>query len=162
METVNQVLTAVRRIIRAVDLNSKRLYKEWGLTAPQLLLLSAIKQEPQLTIKQISNKMSLSQGTVTVILDKLQAKKYIVRQRSTKDKRKIHIAMTEDGKALITQIPSPLQESFHDKFAALKDWEQHQILSSLQQLAELMDASSLEASPVLEVGSLDSKQPAEQ
>ncbi|NVK21283.1 MAG: MarR family transcriptional regulator [Kangiellaceae bacterium] len=157
MEIVSDVLSAVRRIIRAVDLNSKRLYKECGLTAPQLLLLSMIDKHPNQTIKNLSDDMSLSQGTVTIILDKLQSKSLIVRQRSSLDKRKTHIQLTEQGATLLALAPSPLQDSFLDNFSELEDWEQSQILSSLQKLAALMDAKAIDAAPVLEVGTLKKK-----
>lgn len=152
MDNVNEVISAVRRIIRAVDLNSKRLQKECGLTAPQLLLLSVIEKHPSQTITFLSEQVSLSQGTVTLILDKLQAKQLIQRQRSEQDKRKFFIHLTAQGEQLLNDAPSPLQDNFLQNFASLKDWEQTQMLSSLQRLASLMDAKSLDASPVLEVG----------
>lgn len=152
MDNVNAVISAVRRVIRAVDLNSKRLQKECGLTAPQLLLLSLVEKYPGQTITFLSEEIALSQGTVTIILDKLQGKGLIERSRCNRDKRKFLIKLTNSGQQLLGQAPSPLQESFLQNFANLKDWEQTQILSSLQRLAALMDAKSLDASPVLEVG----------
>ena len=45
-----------------------------------------------------------------------------------------------------------LQEDFERRFALLAEWEQTQILASLQRIAELMDAEDLDASPVLTSG----------
>ena len=42
MEKHDEVLIALRQIIRAIDMHSKRLIKEAGLTSPQLLLLKGI------------------------------------------------------------------------------------------------------------------------
>lgn len=154
MEPVQDVLAAMRRIIRAVDLDSKRLYKECGLTTPQLLLLLAIEKNPKQTLRELSEEISLSQGTVTIILDKLQAKNLVQRQRSETDKRKVHVVITEQGRTLLAASPSPLQAEFLSRFTNLQQWEQTQILASLQRLASLMGAKELDAAPVLNVGAM--------
>ena len=74
--------------------------------------------------------------------------------RSTKDKRKVHAHLTEDGADLLARAPNPLQEDFIEKFQNLAEWEQTMILSSLQRVAHMMDADDIDASPVLTVGSV--------
>src|SRR3546814_9311139 len=66
------VLTALRRIIRATDLHSKQLAREVGLTTPQVVLLQAVRDLGEVTTGQLSRRVSLSQGTVTTILDRLE------------------------------------------------------------------------------------------
>ena len=65
----DQVLVALRRVIRATDLHSKRLSKHAGLTGPQLLIMRAIRELGEVTIGTIAENVSLSQATVTTILD---------------------------------------------------------------------------------------------
>ena len=55
--------------------------------------------------------------------------------------------------ALLNKAPQPLQEDFIEKFQALEEWEQSLLLSSMQRIANMMDAERLDAAPVLEVGS---------
>jgi len=47
-----------------------------------------------------------------------------------------------------------------DRFSRLQDWEQSQILSSLQRVAAMMNAGDIDASPVLDLGAIDRIQPA--
>ena len=71
MDSLDQVLMCLRRVIRATDLHSRRLAKISGLTAPQILLLQAIRKLEGAAIRQLADEVSLSQATVTNILDRL-------------------------------------------------------------------------------------------
>jgi len=148
----DEVLVALRRVIRATDLHSKRLSKNAGLTAPQLLIMRTIRDLGQVTIGTIADKVSLSQATVTTILDRLELRKLVYRVRSTQDKRKVHAHLTEAGGEILARAPNPLQEDFIKKYQALAEWEQTMILASLQRVANMMDADHIDASPVLDVG----------
>lgn len=152
MTNYDEVLVALRRVIRATDLHSKRLSKSAGLTAPQLLIMRTIRDLGQVTIGTIADKVSLSQATVTTILDRLELRKLVYRVRSTQDKRKVHAHMTEAGGEILARAPNPLQEDFIKKYQALAEWEQTMILASLQRVANMMDADHIDASPVLDVG----------
>ncbi|MGD9390603.1 MAG: MarR family transcriptional regulator, partial [Thioalkalispiraceae bacterium] len=74
METYDQVLISLRQIIRAIDLNSKRLERESGLTGPQLLVMQLIGSAGEITAGVLAREVSLSQATVTSILDRLERK----------------------------------------------------------------------------------------
>jgi DNA-binding MarR family transcriptional regulator len=150
MQTHDQVLIALRQIIRAIDLHSKKLERESGLTGPQLLVMQIIFEEGPLTSGGLARSVSLSQATVTTILDRLEKKGYLTRERDTEDKRKVWVQLSGEGKKVLQHAPTLLQESFVSSFAQLKDWEQSLILSSLQRVASMMQASELEAAPVLD------------
>ena len=152
MTNYDEVLVALRRVIRTTDLHSKRLSKSAGLTAPQLLIMRTIRDLGQVTIGTIADKVSLSQATVTTILDRLELRKLVYRVRSTQDKRKVHAHLTEAGGEILARAPNPLQEDFIKKYQALAEWEQTMILASLQRVANMMDADHIDAVPVLDVG----------
>ncbi len=155
MNNYEQVLVALRRVMRATDLHSKRLSKTAGLTAPQLLIMQTIRDLGEVTIGTIADKVSLSQATVTTILDRLELRKLIYRVRSKTDKRKVHAHLTPEGEVILAQAPAPLQEEFIRKFQNLHEWEQTMIISSLQRVAQMMDAERIDASPVLDVGPIN-------
>lgn len=154
-DKIEEVLVALRRLIRATDLHSKKLVKLASVTGPQLLLLQILAAKDHLTISQLARDMSLSQATVTSILDRLQKRQLIERVRSSSDKRKVHPRLTERGRELLARAPQGLQDSFVNRFRTLDDWEQSMIIASLQRIAEMMDATQVDASPFLDVGELD-------
>ena len=153
-KSYEQVLVALRRVIRATDLHSKRLSKHAGLTGPQLLIMRSIRDLGEVTIGAIAEHVSLSQATVTTILDRLELRNLVYRVRSTRDKRKVHAHLTEEGEQALVRAPLPLQDNFIRKFQNLDQWEQSMIVASLQRVANMMDADDIDASPVLDVGSV--------
>ncbi len=155
MNAADEVLTALRRVIRATDLHSRQLEKSVGLTAPQLLLLQILRQRGEVTIGALAREMNLSQATVTTVMDRLEERALVRRRRSDADKRKVFAALTEDGDKLLVNAPMLLQQHFIRRFQDLQDWEQAMILSALQRVAQMMDAQHLDASPVLDIGPLD-------
>jgi DNA-binding MarR family transcriptional regulator len=155
LDRIEEVLTSLRRIIRATDLHSRHLAKTTGLTAPQILLLQALRKQAGGTVGQLANEVSLSQATVTNILDRLEKRGLIKRERSTIDKRKVHVCLTEPGLTTLQDAPIPLQDHFSRQFNGLQEWEQTMIIAALQRVAHMMDAEHIDASPVLDVGTLD-------
>ena len=147
-----QVLVALRQIMRATALSSRQLNKKVGLTAPQLLVLQTIEELGEVSISRVSSAVSLSQATVTTIIDRLEARALVQRERSKIDKRVVHASLTAAGKEMLAAAPRPLQDVFSDRFAELEAWEQSFLVSALQRLAALMNAENIDASPVLHVG----------
>ncbi|MBF0447069.1 MAG: MarR family transcriptional regulator [Magnetococcales bacterium] len=144
-----QVLVALRQIIRAVDLHSRQLYRASGLTTPQTLILKEIIEREGITAIEIGKRIHLSRATVADILLRLENKGLIDRVRSTKDRRQVHITATAKAISTLSSSPPLLQERFTTKFVALKSWEQLQILSALQQTADMMNAEHLDVEPLL-------------
>lgn len=148
----DNLLIALRKIIRAIDLHSKQLTQKYGVTGPQMLLLKAICQaEPStpLTSSELAQIASLSQATVTSIVDRLVEKGFVKRERSMADKRKILVLSTSSAKKIMRQDPNLLQEEFIVAFEQLKDWEKSLLTSSFERVADMMQAKRLDAAPIL-------------
>jgi DNA-binding MarR family transcriptional regulator len=144
-----EVLITLRKIVRAISLQSKQLVQLSGITTPQLLVMRAINRNGPISIGVLSKEVSLSQATVTAIIDRLEKKGLVKRERSKKDKRRVNVEMTPQGLSTLETAPSPIQESFSQSFSRLEEWEQKLILSTLQRVAMMMDATDLPAAPVL-------------
>ncbi|AIF98791.1 MAG TPA: MarR family transcriptional regulator [Alteromonas australica] len=157
MRKEEELLVALRRVIRAVDLRSKQLSKHVGLTGPQLLVMQNIQERPGIMVREIADSINLSPATITNILDRLEARDLATRIRSTQDKRKVGVFLTERGKAAVVDAPRPLQEHFVERFSQLKEWEQSQMVATVQRIASMMDAEDIDASPFLELGSITEK-----
>lgn len=152
---IEKVLTSIRQVIRATDLHSRRVTRLAGLTSSQLILLKVVRDHKLSTISELASTISLSQATLTSILDRLETTGFVLRERSMQDKRKIQVRITEAGREVLKMAPEPLQDTFIRQFSALKDWERSMIQASLQRVAEMMNASEIDASPLLDVGQLD-------
>ena len=154
MQKDEELLVALRKVIRAIDIRSKELSRDVGLTGPQLIVLQQVGKNPGVMVKEIARSITLSPATVTSILDRMESRGHVNRVRSTQDKRKVGVFLTDVGQSLLDKAPLPLQEHFLNRFNAIEEWEQSQMVATMQRIATMMDAQKLDAAPVLEVGSL--------
>ncbi|MFT4767298.1 MAG: DNA-binding MarR family transcriptional regulator [Glaciecola sp.] len=148
-DLLDDVLVSLRRILRATSIHSRKLGRSVGITSPQLMVLGAVNANDGLTATEVANAVSLSQATITAIVSKLEDRGLLKRERSSVDKRRVHVSLNDAGREVLIQAPKPLQESFSRRFEALPRWEQLQLVSSLERIARMMDAEDLDAAPVL-------------
>jgi DNA-binding MarR family transcriptional regulator len=152
----DQVITALRKIIRAIDLYSRALVKRFGITGPQLIVLREIDNQTGMSAGELAQAVSLGQATLTGILERLENRKLVIRRRSEADRRKVQLRVTPAGKELLADTPPLMQESFVEALDKLEDWEKSMILASLQRLVTLMDARRIDVAPILTTGRLES------
>lgn len=150
-----EVLSALRRLIRATDLDAKQLARQTELSTSQLLVMELLATSGELTIGSVAERVGLAQATVTVIVDRLAGRALVARRRGDADRRQVNVGLTDAGRELVARAPTVLQTRFLGKFAALRSWEKLAILSALQRIADLMEVEDLDASPVLDIGNID-------
>ena len=153
-QITEDILVALRRVIRAIDQHSRNLIQSHGLTGPQALMLKEIVRSDRITGSELAKRISLSQATVTDVVKRLENRQLLTKLRDDIDKRKILLTATPEGEAIIQGSVPLLQESFESRLNELKEWEQTQLLSSLQRIAEMMNAENLDAAPVLTSGAI--------
>lgn len=145
-----RVLQALRQIIRSVDLHSRKLLGQYKITGPQLITLLAIEKHQPLAVSAIAAEIHLSSSTVIGILDRLDSKGLILRQRDMKDRRLVKVSLTEAGVEVARHAPSPLQETLAQAMSELPDSELEVIAESLERVVGLMQMKHVNAAPFLE------------
>jgi DNA-binding MarR family transcriptional regulator len=151
----DSALIALGRIVRAIETNSRALAKSSGLSASQYITLQVLAGERSITQRTLADRVSLSQATVTTMLERLAREGYVTRERCCDDRRKVFVHLTEKGRETLKRAPSPLQERFSAGFDKLADWEQAFLVAALERSAALLDAEDIEAAPVLALGTLN-------
>jgi len=155
----NQVLVSLRKIIQSIATNSRSLVKRVGLTGPQLMILQEIGYAGETSVGEVAKAMSLSQGTVTGILERMEKRGLVSRRRSDSDRRVVLAALTETGNTVLEKAPPLMQEDFVERFNSLEAWEQAMILSTLQRLVAIMDGSDIRG-PAVAAAGLSEESPA--
>lgn len=154
-DRTDESLIALRRILRATELYSRDLAQEAGLTPAQLRVLQITASKGgSATPKELAMQMGVSQATVTALVDKIVKKRLGTRIRSEADRRQTNVTLTEAGMAAVEQAPDALQQRYVRAFERLQDWEQAQLLASLERVAAMLDAGDIDASPVLTTGEI--------
>jgi DNA-binding MarR family transcriptional regulator len=149
-----RVLSAMRRIIRRVDLYSKVLAAKAQITSPQLVCLLMLAEKGAMTATTLSRQVFLSPSTIVGIIDRLEEKGLVTRARATIDRRVVAVTITDEGLRVAQSAPSPLQDTLAEALRALPHHEQVEIAGSLERVVSLMEAQNVDAPPSLEPDSL--------
>lgn len=147
-------LIALRRILRATELYARDLASAVGLTPAQLRVLQIVDERDGVTPKALATQMGVSMATVSALVDKLVAQGLVERVPSQQDRRQTHVTVTRDGHARLERAPDALQQRYVRKFLEMADWEQAQLVATLERVADMLDARRLDASPVLTTGEI--------
>jgi MarR family transcriptional regulator, organic hydroperoxide resistance regulator len=78
----------------------KPLLDALGLTYPQYLVMFALWEEDDLSVKEIGELLHLDSGTLTPLLKRLEAMGLVKRTRDAEDERSVRISLTPDGCAM--------------------------------------------------------------
>lgn len=147
-----RVLTSVRRVLRRVELSSRELEGEYGVTTPQLICLGAIAAAGSITQAELAEQVHLTASTLVGVLDRLEAKQLAVRTRDVADRRRINLTVTAKGAELARRAPTPLQDTLLKGLEALSDLELLAMTASLERLVDLLEAHGAATSPILAPG----------
>lgn len=143
-------LTAMRKILRSTELNSKRLMRETGLTPSQLIFMQLLDDEREQTAGFIAASMGITQATTTALLQKLEANGMIQRRKGESDRRQVWLSLTEAGKKALIIAPDGVHALFHEQFTALADWEQSMLIASLERVAAMLGNHDKDVAAVLD------------
>lgn len=141
------LIASMREITHAADKHSRYVVKKLGLSSAHIVVLRAIRDLGDGTTRQLSKNVSLSQATVTVLLNKLEQMALVERQRSSTDRRIVHSKLTKAGFALLDRAPPPLPSRFIEAFDALTETRRAEILSAFFDVAQMMGADDYRPAP---------------
>lgn len=143
-------LTAMRKILRATEANSKKLMQETGLTPSQLIFMQMLEGEGEQTAGHVAARMGITQATTTALLQKLESSGMIQRRRGEKDRRQVLLSLTAQGRGVLAIAPDGVHAQFHRQFSALKDWEQFMLVGALERVADMLDNSEGEVAAIID------------
>lgn len=154
------ILINIRKILRSVNLESKRIQKEYGISIPQLLTLNYLKtcDDFKATHSQISKYLNLNSSTVTGIISRLEKKGYVAKLPNLKDKRITYVALTTNGANLLKQAPRLMHEQLSVKLNKLSESELKEIERAFKLLIEVMGINDIEAYPLVTLDELSPDQ----
>ena len=132
------ILRTLRTIMRSSLTYSDRVEKKTGISATQLWMLSEIAHSPGIKVKDLARILSIHQSTCSNILDKLQKKDLVKRDRTGQDQRVVSLYPTEKGTRLLVVAPRPIQGIIAEALLHLPDEVLTSIEDSLEKLIDSM------------------------
>lgn len=135
---VHSVTQQLRIVFKAVQAHSKTVEKACGLSSAKLWMLHEVAQNPGLKVSQLASALSIHASTCSNMLDKLEDKELIYRDRSKKDQRSVHLYVTDRGTELLAKAPSPPQGRLSDALERLNEKQLANLESGLEGLISVL------------------------
>ncbi len=145
--TEERALRSIRKIIRAVDIRSRRLTSTHGVTGPQLACLQLLLEKGPLTATQLGHELELSTSNLVGILDRLESKTFVRRKRDTTDRRRVLVSITGEGQEFTNTIASTYRDPFVKSFLRLDKGEQEAVVAALEKVALLLTEETRNTKP---------------
>ena len=114
MEILNdsaQVAKLFQEVMHLFRQNMSKVFEDTGMTAPQNMVIGILSKEKTLKISELSTKLSLSNSTVSGIIDRLEKQGMVERKRSEQDKRVVYVSISSDFKEMHQNFHKHLEES---------------------------------------------------
>lgn len=125
------------KLARAFNTVNKAINDEinsYGVTPSQFGVLEALYHLGDMTIGKLGDKILVTGGNMTVILDNLEKNGYLERVKNNKDRRSNYIRLTDKGKQLIETVFPNHTKLIHNIFSVLSEEEQIVLGSLLKKL----------------------------
>ena len=125
------------RFLRFGLISHKKLEEdlgELGITPPQFYVLATIGYAGGLPFGEIGAKMMVTVSNLTGIVDRLEEKKLVVRKRDERDRRVVHVVLTDKGTKLYKTTIPLFEESIAEVFLRLNRAQQKELSTLLRKL----------------------------
>ena len=153
-----EILVKLRKIIRSINLESKKIEKELGISIPQLLVLKYLSDQIDYRAfaKDIKRYINLNASTVSGIISRLESKGLVAKSQKANDKRAIYIILTAKGAELLHKSPSTLQEKLSKRLKKLTKAQIEELDRNIELLTLIMDVEDMDAAPLLTIEEITS------
>jgi DNA-binding MarR family transcriptional regulator len=140
---ISEIMRSLRRIFKSIQDYSQEVLNKFGVTGPQLWALKIISENEKLSLGELSKRMYLHPSTITGVVDRLEKKGYVLRDRGQEDRRVIKVQLTPEGKGLVRKAPNPVQGKMIYGLRRLRKEKLNLIYDSIQELVEIMEARNV-------------------
>lgn len=112
----DQLCFSLYSVTNALTRQYRPLLKDFDLTYPQFIVLLALYEEDDISLKELSEKTLFDSGTLTPLVQKLEAKEFLKRVSIKEDERVKKVILTDKAleiKEKVIDLPNQLRCSMH-------------------------------------------------
>ena len=136
------MLDALRRIIRALRLSAGQTGRRTGMSTAQLFVLQQLADAPASSLNELAARTHTHQSSVSVVVSRLVARRLVAREPDPSDARRIMLAVTAAGRALLKRSPEPAQARMVGALERMPAGEVRSLARGLRELVRLMGADA--------------------
>lgn len=140
---VAEIIDNLRRVFQVVNEQSKKVERETGLTGPQLWAIKVIAENAPIKISELARRMYLHPATIVGIVDRLEKRGLVERERCSKDRRVVHVGLTDAGRQVVATSPEVAQGLLARGLEVLPDVELRTIAGGFERMVKILGAQEI-------------------
>ncbi len=129
---VDRSMNAVRSIVRAFRVNTRAIELKMGISLAQLFVLQQLTERPADSLNELAERTATHQSSVSVVVRRLVERGFVSRASSPTDRRRIEIAVTPSGRALLEDAPTTIQTQLMTALRRFGSEDQRTLASLLE------------------------------
>ena len=139
------IVQNIRVVVRTIQAHSRSIEKQCGVSGVQLWAMWELFSHPGQKVSDLSKALSIHQSTASNMLDKLEHKDLIRRDRGGPDQRVVQLYLTEKGTELLSNAPRPARGAVRDALMRMNAEELQQLEAGLEALIRQLPDSATSA-----------------
>lgn len=139
MSDINlKLVIAMARTYNDMFFEIEKNVQEFGLNISEFGVLEMLYHKGDQPVQKVAEKILVTSGTITYVINKLEKKELVVRRKCEKDKRVFYVSLTEEGKELISDIFPKHKEFLDNLFSELDERAKRELVDNLIQLRNIL------------------------
>lgn len=148
-EVISNIMDNIRRVFQILNEQSQRIKQEAGLTGPQLWAIRVIHEHGPINISDIARRMYLHPTTVLGIVDRLEGRGLVSRNRSKDDRRVVWLELTRAGRELVQSVPEVARGLLGARLGGIALRDLVEIDEGIGHLVKVFGAQEIPPKPML-------------
>ena len=147
MEELNESIEVARLIQEVMGLfkhSMAKIFGDTGITAPQSMVIGILSTQKKMKISELSSRLSLSNSTVSGIIDRLEKQGMVERERSEVDKRVVYVNISPQFYGMHQNFHKQMEENIAQVMSKGTPQELNKIIDGLSMLKKLLELNKNE------------------
>lgn len=134
IEIVKDIEKHLRKIDYIIRKKGRVILNDFNITVPQFRALQILINDGEMTISELSQKMSLACSTITDLVDRMENSELVKRKKDNKDKRVVRIEVLSKGNDILEKVLQKRIEYLSIKLKNLNIIDKNNLRNSLESL----------------------------
>jgi len=147
-DDTSRAMNAIRSVVRALRVNTRSIEGKLGISLAQLFVLQQLSEKPADSLNELAERTATHQSSVSVVVRRLVDRGLVTRVAATSDRRRVQIALTPAGEAVLRGAPPTIQSDLMHGMARMNP-EQRATLAELLEVWLLASGIDLAAPPMI-------------
>jgi DNA-binding MarR family transcriptional regulator len=134
LTVANQLRPALLRLSRELRQETEQL----GVTSRQVTLLWLVRNNPGMSLRELAAEERISAPALSGYVDRLEKADLLARVRDESDRRRVGLALTDDGERLLRRVRARRTTWLADRLRGLDDDELAAVEAAIEPLGKLL------------------------